>query len=660
MNDAQKKALRKKLGAKGNKAFDARYSAANREWFVGKIIDALSSQGVADADMEARVSAVISGAGSLLRTMIKKGFSAPAGTSKFWMLYSSLTSRTQIIYGMIAMYPAFLDPANASYFDFVLERRFRCIQRMEFFVNPNSQRQIFGYPDESCPNSKGFMALNAPASAYWIGVLPESAVSPTFRTAPFILTSAGKSSPNAADDALFTAEPADCDRNLLFCDPLATTLHLDALFAAQNPDKLMQALISVGDHYLKIDSPLGHFANYDDGQRLLAVTSAPASSGSGVEIALGSIGRILLFSQTTLSPPYLAAHPDLLTTDADIQIDMTPFMVMLGDLNETVRIVGANPVTKKIKVDRLANDYAAGAKVYVVRVDPMKTAKLPYHLITDTRADHALFEQLSINSADLQVGDNIYVMNHPLYGHYYPAGAWGGEHAFIDEIDSRDITSTTFRNTLKAEGHGLDNTLLGLSTDMLSWINKILSILQAVTKIHLANLKANGRVPTGSVDFNTVQENGIDTNVFEYEMPFSYRDEDGNAVKSPGFVIKELHADASAFWLYNAKDSDKGAVPTLPANGARVVVAFIGDTWATQQFTPSKWAVRCFNAQTAKLETLPLFEKDDRTPKLLTFDSLAKSKPFFVTDATADVFVTRPRVDFSSSYQTFLKTNGAI
>ena len=51
---------------------------------------------------------------------------------------------------------------------------------------------------------------------------------------------------------------------------------------------------------------------------------------------------------------------------------------------------------------------------------------------------------------------------------------------------------------------------------------------------------------------------------------------------------------------------------------------------------------------------------DDKTPKQLSFDDLAKSKPFFAMDDNADAFVTRPRVSFDPAYQTFLKNNGAF
>ncbi len=124
-------------------------------------------------------------------------------------------------------------------------------------------------------------------------------------------------------------------------------------------------------------------------------------------------------------------------------------------------IDGINPVTRKMKVGKLANSYGTGAKVYVVQKDLPVYKTLVFHFTTDSRPNNALFEQLSIKSEDLQVGDHAYVINHPLYLLYYPTGAWGGEHSFIAEIDSRDTTATAFRNTLKVEGHGLEQDLVG-------------------------------------------------------------------------------------------------------------------------------------------------------------------------------------------------------
>lgn len=644
MTDAEKKALINKLGAKNNKAFDPRYSTDNRKWFVGKIIDSLLSQSVADSNIEQKTKDIITASGTALTARIKKGFSSGTLANK-WSIYNQITSRTQIIYGMIAIYPTFLDAANADYFDFILERRFRAIQRMAFYVNPNNVRNVFAYPSSKCGD---IMKVNADAQSFWSGV--------NSGTQPFILSASGKSDPQKADENLFKTNK-DCDRNLLACDPVATVLHMDALRVAKAPDKLLQALIAVGDHYLEIDNPLGHFGNFPDGQRLVAVTAAPVIAGTNVEIAVGKVGRILTFSKDQLDAAKL-------TTDAYIPIKGTLFMIVLGDVHESFLIDGVNPVAKKMKVGRLANSYETGAKVYAVQKNLPVYKTLAFHFTTDSRPNNALFEQLSIKSADLQVGDHAYVINHPLYLLYYPTGAWGGEHSFIAEIDSRDTTSTTFRNTLKVEGHGLSNTLLGMGAEMLEWINTVLSVLQVLTRIHLDNLKTNGRKTTTKVNFITRAESGKNMDVFEYNVPYTYKLFKGGKKTDTkikgGFVIKEVDGDPTVFQIFNANDKDSTAVPKAPQPDVFIGVAFIGATFSTDQFKPSNWGVQYFNSQTASLESQPLFAKDNKTPKLLTFDDLAKSKPFFVTDDNGDAYVTRPRVDFSAGYQTFLKKNGAI
>ncbi len=652
MTDAEKKALINKLGATSNKAFDARYSENNRKWFVGKIIDSLLSQGVPDADIEKKTNDIIKASGVALNARIKKGF--PSGSLvKKWAIYDQAVSRTQIIYGMIAMHPQFLDPANASYFDFILERRFRAIQRMAFFVNPNDTRNVFAYP-RTDPPEKMKVNKQAAAAFFWNGVKDS--------TLPFILTTAGRSDPANAIEVLFKQNKGS-DRNLFACDPVVTILHMDALRVAKDPDKLLKALAGVADHYLKIDNPLGHFANYSDGQRLVGVTSDPVNAGTNVEIPLGKIGPVLNFSKDKLTPAILA-------TNKFIPVKGLFFMIVLGDTNESFLIDGVNPVTKRIKVSSLTKTYATkGAKLYATQARLPFYSTLPHHFITDSRPANALFEQVTVKAADLQVGDHIYVINHPLYKIYYPSGAFGGEHSFITEIESRDSTASAFRTALKVEGHGLgNNTLLGMGNEMLEFSNIVLSILQAVTRIHLDNLKNNGRKTTTKVKFiervEPQDNKPTKMEVFEYNMPYTYTIfEQGRKTSNTitaGFVIKEVAGEPKVFQAFNVNGRDSTLVPTTPQPDVFLRVAFIGANFSTEQFTPSSWGGEYFNSQTANFEGLPLFEKDNKTPRLLTFEDLAKSKPFFVTDDTGDAYVTRPRVDFSSSYQAFLKSNGAI
>jgi hypothetical protein len=639
------KALIKKLGAKGGKAFDANYSPENRRWFVSKIIDFLESQAFPDSDIERLAKVFIAAATKAVNTRIKAGFSS-GSLPNLWKDYDQLISRTQIIYGIAAMNPELLDAANSDYFDFILERRFRSIQRMAFFVNKNKERKIFGYPSAKCGNIK---QVNKDAAAsFWTPVGADKL--------PFILTASGKADPKTAAETLFNKKDDECERNLLPCDPVATILHMDALRAAKNEDKLLQALAAVGDHYLKIDNPLGHFANLFTGQRLVGITSAPmTATGTNVEIALSKVGHIIPFAQKQVT----AAD---LKKDAYIPVDDTWFMIVLGADHHGFQINGVNPVSKKITARSLSKSYDAGAKVYATRAVLPMYQNLPHHFITDSRPTNALFEQLSVKSTELQVGDHVYVINHPLYLMFHPTGAWGGEHSFISEIGSRDTTGSIFRTDLKVEGHGLSKNLLGMVNDMLEWINTILSRFHVMTRIHLKNLKANGRKTTSEVTFIPPASGGA-FDFFEYDVPYDFFDHRTKKSQhvSGGFVIRESANDPrNAFEIFNAESSDSTAVPSTPRPNVLYRIAFTGPSFPTGQFKVSNWGVEFYNEQSAKFGSQPLFEKDDKTPKLLTFDDLAKSKPFLVMDDAADAYVTRPRVSLDPTYQTFLKNNGAI
>jgi hypothetical protein len=652
MDEVKKKALIKKLGADSNAAFDSRYSGDNRKWFVGKIIDSLLAQGVPDANIEQQTNKIILDAGAVLKARIKKGFSSSSLADK-WALLDQMKSRTQIIYGLIAMHREFRDAANANYFDFILERRFRAIRRMAFSVNPTDIRNIFAYPKGAKMKVNKDATGPPPASPFWFGVQAGNVL-------PFVLTGRGKSNPEAAVEILFNVNTGS-DRNLFLCDPVATILHMDALRAATDPNKLLNALISVGDHYLKIDHPDGHFGNFKDGQAIVGVTSAQANAGKHVDIELGNIGQVLMLIRKQLTAA-------ILTDDDYISFQGPPFTIVREDVHETFQVEKVNPVTRVIRVGTLQKSYQPGAKVYVTAANLSLLSTLPFHFISDSRPEHALFEQVTIKSADLQVGDHVYVINHPLYQLFYPSGEWGGEHSFISEIGSRDSTSSVFRNNVKVGGHGLPNTtLLGMIDQMLEHNNIVLAILQSLTQIHLGNLKKNGR-PAATVTVNTPDfkfkfikrnEGGFVVNVFEYTMDYKYslisKGKPTTFKMNTGFVIKERANDpdkAFQVWKHDGTDSISAAPIDL-------TVVFTG-AGPAEQFMLSKWALApFFNSQTVHFDTQPLFKKDNKTPNQLTFDDIVKSKPFFVTD-DKDAFVTRPRVNFDPTYQTFLKNNGAI
>lgn len=650
MTDAQKKALIKKLGAQSNTRFDPGYSVPNREWFVGKIIEALLSQGVADANIEQQTNDIISDAGVVLKARRKAGFSSGTLLAK-WSVYDQMTSRIQIIYGMIAMHPEFWNGMNADYFDFIMKRRFRALQRMNFYVNPNEIRNVFAYPEKIDMKVNKNSELPQPL---WDGAQDSSM--------PFILTALGKQDPSKTIEELFKKNKGN-DRNLFACDPVMTILLMDALREAKDANKLLNTLIAQGDHYLKIDSPVGHFSLARDpldplqlpiGQRLVGVTSGSANAGNSVEIELGKIGPILSFMRNL--------QPNMLTQNQFIPFSGPFFMIVQGTLQDRFTIESVNPVARKIRGSKLNNSYKVGAKIYSARTNFPFYPSLPFHFVTDSRSDKALFEQRNLSAADLQVGDHVFAINHPLYRMYFPSGLWGGEHSLISEIETRDSAASAFRSQLKVGGHGVDfDSLLAMGNFMVSMVNTVLSILQAITKLHLDNLKTNGRKSTTHVNFIQRVESGVNINVFEYNLPYTHKlfVAGKSETITAGFVIKEPTNNPNVFQLFNANGKDSTKIPTTPDPKAFLGVNFIG-TSTSDQFIVSKWAVPFFNAQTATFENQPLFENDNKTPKLLTFDDLAKSKPFLVTDENGDAFVTRPRVDLDLIYQTFLKNSGAI
>jgi len=418
---------------------------------------------------------------------------------------------------------------------------------------------------------------------------------------------------------------------------------------------------------MKIDNPLGHCANSHVGQRLIAISAAAVSKGDHVDIKVGRTGAVLKVVEEQLTDTIL---------HSDDYISLPPnlkFMIVQGAVSEIFSIDSVNPVTNMFRAANLANDYPASAKIYAISASfifPFYST-LPYHFITDSRPDQALFEQLTLKSGDLQVGDHIYVINHPLYREYYPKGAWGGEHAFVMEISGRDSTGNAFKNDLKVEGHGLlFKSLLEMSKEMLVYVNKVLSILQAITPTHRNYLKTNGRASgtLGSFQVTFAQRKvgtdpatAVDVNVFQYNGKYTYTFiSDGKKIShdSPGFVIMELTSNQDTeFRIINSSGTDSTFDPKNPPPVLRV--AFNG-SGSPASSNLSDWAAPWFNPQTCRLEFLPLFDTDNKTPTSLTFDNLLITKPFYATDDQGDVYVTRPRVDFSATYQTFLKNNGAI
>jgi hypothetical protein len=637
MDEKTKKALIKKISTKA--AFNSRYSEENRQWFAGKIIDSLLASGTPDAQAETKATDAIKKATTAVAAREKKGFGS--GTLKAqWADYNELTSRVQIIYGTLAMNPLFLDGAHDAFLDFIIERRYRTVKRMVYFVNPNKKRQIFSYPFDGCVDFK----VNKDSQLFWESLHPAGG-----NRMPFGLNSGGQGSPMVAVDSIFKKNK-DCDKNIFPCDPVTTILHMDALQAAKDKDKFLKKLIAEGKHYLKIDHPFGHFGNFEGGAHLLGLIMANVSAGNSVEIP---VSRVTAFMTDLLQKSFT-----FLTQDMFHNVSFF-CRINHANLTEVIEIQGVNPVQKKIKVKKLTNSYPAGAKIY--SNNPQFAGIPPFHFLTDSRPDKANFEQVAVNMDELQVGDHLFVSNHPLYQRYYPDGLWGGEQSFVIEIGGRRTAETAFDTGLKVAGHGLSNTIIKMGEDLLSWINTVLGVIQEMTRIHLKHIKDHGTSSAAGVSVSTKLVNGVNHHVFEYDKPYTYKDWqfqiDTTAVN--GFVILQEGVVESEFIIHNFFDKS-----FADPRKARQLVSFLPSSLtAATRFKVENWGLRFLNKNKSQTEDLPLFKlasNNKQVPNFLTFADLKKTSPFLRLDENKDAFVTRPRVDFDATYQKFLKDNGAI
>ena len=627
MDDTAKKALAAKLAAKKN-AF-VNYSSENSKWFIKKVIDYLAGKGTTDGDMETATQAIIDKAKVAVKAREKKGFNNTDVKYK-WFAYSDRRSRVQIIYGLIAMHPQFVETADPAYFDFIIERRFRSIQRMMYFVNPTDVRSIFSYQEGACTTYK----LNKDAGPSWLSL-----------NIPFVLNSTGTTDPVKAVDWIFKVNKL-CDKNILPCDPVATILHMDALQAANNTKKLFDQLITEGGQYFKIDNPVSHLGNTRSGNHLMTETVAVISPGANVQVEVGLIGGFLELAM----PAYNFNN----SNDNRVFALATPCLINLGDQHEAVNVTGVNPVTKKIVIASVTNTYAAGAKIYL-NGHPNYPA---YQFLSDSRPDKALFEQKSIKLDDLQVGDNIYVRNHPLYRVFQPRGVWGGEFSFVLEIESRSIKEEVFESSFKVAGHGLTGTMLEMGNNMLDMVNADLGMLQDVAKKHIQN-KQMGKY-TANVNIVTKTVGGTSFKYYEYDVAIMYtvlvEGEFTAVVRPNGFVIIEDTTRNDLFRVANLDTKDSTAATDFDG----IDIFFMGTTFNnTTAYKLSNWGIRYYNTQMGKFESLRLYEPNDLIPASISFDDLKNAGPFISMKQDADVFVTRPRVDFSTTYQDFLVNNGA-
>jgi len=234
--------------------FEATYASEDRRWFITKAIKVLSAQGVADADIQSKVTTVVGKAKTFVKANGDFKIGVKLDTKRAATERDSRGRRVEILYGLIATDsgdPGLLDTGNTALLKFVAQRRYRSIERMELFVNPNG-RGYFRYPD-TCPANQAKngwrWTVNMDAQKYWEPLSPPANIPIWMKNPP---TAPAAFDPVAAVKSLFTRKDDACEGNLLDCATTMNVILMDSLLEGHDPAAFMGSQAARNPIYLSI------------------------------------------------------------------------------------------------------------------------------------------------------------------------------------------------------------------------------------------------------------------------------------------------------------------------------------------------------------------------------------------------------------------------
>ncbi len=284
--------------------------------------------------------------------------------------------------------------------------------------------------------------------------------------------------------------------------------------------------------------------------------------------------------------------------------------------------------------------------------------------ITDTSSE-GLFSKPNVPPTDLQVGDHVYIYNHPLYKVFNPNGSWRGEHALVYDINNRNYRS---RNGFLFGGHGKEGTLYQFYSAFMQELKTHIERTYAISKVHLEFRQA-GNVSDGThtITGGTVIINTTTTGVkiFEYHKTISYTDygNRGRTRTQSQFVVAHGNGLPYLFWI-DKETTTAGLIangqPTEPIPLKRRTNPAPGSS-STDEYNPEFYSIVYRKPDSTTDEFYNLFQRVSgriRLKQINIADLFAD--PFMVNPGTSDLRTTQPRSDASSAYQTFLRAHSAI
>ncbi|MEX0290254.1 MAG: hypothetical protein AB3N14_14195 [Flavobacteriaceae bacterium] len=355
--------------------------------------------------------------------------------------------------------------------------------------------------------------------------------------------------------------------------------------------------------------------------------------------------------------------------------------------------------------DDLLNTLRKPDRKYLVINNPNSSTT---NFMTDD-SSKSLFEKKTIDISDMQIGDHLYIYNHPLYRSFFPSGAWQGEHAIVSKVglqntpDQKKLNRNEMRKRTKFTGHGLDQeqTLTEMYLSHLADLNTRLSFLYKAALIHLKFKETgvvdngNGQVQQKNASVKHIEwfvENGDLKNriisapyqILKYTVDIRYtKYTERNGIRIPksktktaqdmSYVIAHSQ-DESHFYFEQASEIDEvenrsnKKVIRHPLKFVRHGISgFIPDQWALTYLDKSEGDLEKkyflfqrfqgrFRRRGLTLNDMPLGLDDFFEAPFAARDPLNWEE-----DPTPNgVYVTTPKTSTDASYIKFLEENGAI
>lgn len=655
-------------------------------WFAKKMV----AHAAGAVDVEAASRQLLLKAKAIVETQLQlkaRPYIRP-GTNR--LRIQELVAR--VTYAALGVHPGvFLDRDNAALLNFTVERRVRTILQMRDYVNAK-----FGNPEKplvwfNWPSDVWNSTLSLRAMEYWE---PNHGVRNDIW--PFVLSAAGVVDPVAAVNSLFHFEvPKDSkDAHQVECQTAATMVALDSLLAAADPGAVLTSLVAINPNYVAIDYP----------------DNAVRQSKTGI-----AVGDLLVLSERAEENSRLIkVVPPFRPRDEEHRL----LIWNLVESHGIVKTVEVSKMTPPPNPD-IAPVRTNSAPLVPLTVTLREALEVPFergtrfipdefpfrHFLSDTESEFALFDQGFVPLDDLQPGDIVHVLGHPLVRNKIKASPYGGERCVIvDPWASTDLIRVT--------GHGIgETTILELLSDMLQVGNRLLSVARVVltrclTPAMTAHPVASGRIPTTNAhDADAVanekrikeaiaQALNIGGNVWTkanfftgtwrvFDLPLIQTDQLADfdapyprhwALAAEGTVHASnltfpLQAGKFFAFAYSLKEFEENDPDVLawpkPIDSNFVGLLLRPDYNAGATDRRRQFCIQYWDEESEYLVALPLYQKGavnaEAVPTMLKFLDLGW-QPFKLASGDKEAWVIRPRVTryTGDPYVNYLRRIGAL